>query len=467
MNFEFMQDLQEINKAFPFCKNAEDLARSMPDLSMVASRKSAESLAKYVYLLAHSEEMEGLTFADVLSDQAVRRYLRNPAVLDAFHFVRKSGNAAVHTLAEGSPEEAIAVLERLHFIVGELARRMSLLRYYPKFDPNIAEKPNAVLEDQDAGKLAQEMYREHVIAKNQAARFMEEFQDLAAPDKPRPGDIDLNERLEFDHKPRAESTIAMIQEHFGFLALRAMRHLQEETPERELVFKGEIKLLGKGGYTVSDLVGFMRALMYDLPNADGFTITTAYYGPSVAPWLNPEVREEFSDTVEKIAEQEQFTYSAFEFLYNHGESICGRFENGAWVELRKRFSTSIIDKDLGRDWWCWNQDLSVEFDFEKHADILAALHNIVRKYIPTDQIQYCEEAWEDGDVGILCSSIAWYPRKLREVQDFLDEINQILEPIKAECSGYGLGEWFIPTAPFAVATWDWFDGCFKIIGTEF
>ena len=415
MNFEFMQGLRDINKAFPFCKNAEDLARSMPDLSMVASRKSAESLAKYVYLLAHSEEMEGLTFADALSDQAVRRYLRNPAVLDAFHFVRKSGNAAVHTLAEGSPEEAIAVLERLHFIVGELARRMSLLRYYPKFDPNIAEKPNAVLEDQDAGKLAQEMYRDHVIAKDQAARFMEEFQDLASPDKPRPGDVDLNERLEFDHKPREESTIAMIQEHFGFLALQTMRHLQEETPERELVFKAEIKLLGKGGYTVSDLVGFMRALMYDLPDADGFTIISEYYGPSVAPWFNPEVKEIFQETVDKIGEREVFKYSSFEYLYSHGGSICSKYENGEWIDLETNFSKDIAYKDYEKEWWSWSALIDMEFDFDKYPQILDDLRNCVRRYAPADQLVFCEQSWAEGEQEILVEDIQWIDKSLKKI----------------------------------------------------
>ncbi len=467
MNFEFMQDLQEINKAFPFCKNAEDLARSMPDLSMVASRKSAESLAKYVYLLAHSEEMEGLTFADVLSDQAVRRYLRNPAVLDAFHFVRKSGNATVHTLAEGSPEEAIAVLERLHFIVGELARRMSLLRYYPKFDPNIAEKPNAVLEDQDAVKLAQEMYREHVIAKNQAARFLGEFQDLAAPLIFIPGDVDLNERLEFDHKPREESTIAMIQEHFGFLALQAMRHMREETPERELTFNAEITLLGPKGYTASDLVGFMKALMYDLPDADGFTITTDYNGPSVAPWFNPEVKELFQKTVGKIGEREDFKYSAFEFAYSHGEGICRKYENGEWIDLETNYSKDIVYKEYEKEWWSWSALIGIEFDFDKYPQILDELRNCVRRHIPADQLVYCEQSWADGEQEILVEDIQWIDKSLKKIRAFLDELNSIVVPIQHEFKAYPVGTWYQTTAPFAVATWDWNDEGFKILGTEF
>ena len=77
-----------------------------------------------------------------------------------------------------------------------------------------------------------------------------------------------------------------------------------------------------------------------------------------------------------------------------------------------------------------------------------------------------EDSWEYGDVGTLISSISWYPRKLRVVQDFLDELNRILEPIKSKCDGYGMGNWYITDAPFAIATWDWTEDGFKITGTE-
>ena len=468
MNFEFIKNLEGLNKAFDSCSNAEELAKSMPDLSMVASRKSAEVIAKFVYLIAHNEQVEELTFADVLSDYAVKRYLGSRDILDAFHYIRKSGNTAVHTLTQESPDSAIAVLKQLHFVVGEVARRMKLIRSYPRFDPNLSAVPGAVfLNTEDTGKLAREMYADYAVSKDRAARFLEEFKALAVPIVIVPGDVDLNERIEFDHKPALDSTIAKIQEHFGFLALQAMRCLQEDAAERELDFKAEITLLGKDGCTVSDLVGFMGALMYDLPNSDGFRITTAYYGPSVAPWTNSEAPELFSKTVEKMGAHEKFTYSAFEFFYNHGEGRCLRYENGNWVDLNKRYTSGILDQDFGSDWWCWNLDLAVEFDFEQHADVLEALHNAVRKYLPENQVGYCEGSWEDGDVEILCSSIAWYPRRLREVQDFLDELNRILHPIMAECKGYCMGSWYIPEAPFAVAIWDWFEDGFKIVGTEY
>ena len=71
MNFDFIRELDGLNLAFDSCSNAEELAIAMPDLSMIASRKSAEVLAKFVYLVSHAAEAEDLSFADILSNDIV------------------------------------------------------------------------------------------------------------------------------------------------------------------------------------------------------------------------------------------------------------------------------------------------------------------------------------------------------------------------------------------------------------
>ena len=52
-----MKGLGSLDKAFNSCANAEELALSKPDLSMISSRKSAEVLAKFVFLVAHPEDI--------------------------------------------------------------------------------------------------------------------------------------------------------------------------------------------------------------------------------------------------------------------------------------------------------------------------------------------------------------------------------------------------------------------------
>ena len=466
MNFDFMKGLGSLDKAFGICVNAEELALSKPDLSMISSRKSAEVLAKFVFLVAHSEEVGFLSFADVLSDPVVKRYLNSVAVLDAFHFIRKKGNAAVHTLEMDSADSAMAVLQRLHFVAGEVAKRMGLISSYPAFNTAVVKNDKAQLNDVNVDELTKDMYDDYVISRNRVERLMSEFKSLCAPFTMIPGRVDLNESIEFKSAPRQQQTITYIQEHFAYIAMQALKAQCGMLEDNDIVYSGELCIYGQDGYTTTDAGEIVRGIMCDLPKAEGFKITSIYYGPSVAPWFDDEVREEFRKTVDRMGKSEQFTYKIFEFLYNHGAGGCSKYENGKWINLEKQYTADIVDRNFDQDWWCWNLDLDVEFDYDKYPEILESLHQTVRKHIPKDQIQYCEYTWEDGDVGILISSISWNPRTLRVVQSFLDEINVILQPIMTECSGFG-GDcgWYQTKAPFAVADWVWTDEGFKIMGT--
>jgi hypothetical protein len=53
------------------------------------------------------------------------------------------------------------------------------------------------------------------------------------------------------------------------------------------------------------------------------------------------------------------------------------------------------------------------------------------------------------------------------VQALLDEINEIILPIKNECECAADGEWFVDEEAFAVATWCWSDSGFIVVGTEY
>lgn len=486
MNFEFLKDLRGIGHIYKNCDNAEKLVMTMPELSVVASRMSAETLAKFIYLAAHSEEEQSMTFADILCDPVFRKFINNRNIMNAFHSIRKSGNRAVHGNEDETTEEAIDVLDDLHYAVGESARILGLIEDYPAFDSKIDAYPEARLADvRNIEAEAQKMFLEYVEKYNaQAERdhyyqnnidnLLHEFAYIASDIILVPGNVDLNEVLEFKSKPQHASSLKPIQAYFGFLGVRALRKLRgelyRELEGRDLEFSGVLTIYGEEGYTTSDLVEFVYGIMHDLPSAEGFRIATKYYGPSVSPWFEANEKErkkEFSSEIAEIGKTEDLTYSIHEFLYNHGEGWTGKFENGEWVRLKERYTSDILDKDFGSDWWCWNLDLYVEFDFDKYPAIVEALHNCVRKHIPEDQLRYCEDSWNDGEVGHLCESIDWYPRKLRVVQDFLDELNQIIKPIMGECTGGVIGsEWYINDPPFAIAAWDWTDEGFKITGTE-
>lgn len=130
------------------------------------------------------------------------------------------------------------------------------------------------------------------------------------------------------------------------------------------------------------------------------------------------------------------------------------------------YSDDLLDADFDEGWWSSDLGLYAEFDFEKHHDILMKLQDIVRSSIPEDEVKYCEEVWADGEFDLLCSGIQWYCSRMREVQDFLDKVNEVLLPIKDEVSAETKGPWEAKDH-FAAATWVWTDEGFKVIGTRF
>ena len=71
MNFNFLKGLKGLDTVYKPCTDAEELVKSKPYLSLIAARKSAELLAKFVYMAAHASELQNLTFADILADSYI------------------------------------------------------------------------------------------------------------------------------------------------------------------------------------------------------------------------------------------------------------------------------------------------------------------------------------------------------------------------------------------------------------
>lgn len=476
MNFDFIKNLDGLGKSYSLCDSAEKLVKTIPDASMIESRKSAEQIAKMIYLVAHSEIAERIDFLDILKDYEVRRYLHNRELLDAFHFVRINGNEAVHTDKNESPEAAMAVLEKLHFVVGEVAKRMNLISDYPVFNDAIESDSNAKpLDPNSYESLGKEMYEDYIISKFNVERLKDDYYDLKSPFQFDPGLVDLNEYVDFEKKPTLNSTLHKTQQHFAFIGLLALRAFREGN--EKITCDMELEIKGEKSYKTNDLIEAIGGILYDLPVAESFKITSYYTGPSLAPWFNNEARFNAHDDREyaKIMPSdmaEHFIYKSFEFIYNHGEGVCRKCSNGHWFDSTvngiEDYSDSILDNDYEIDWWCWNINLVIDFDFDEHKDIIDALHDAVREHAPKDQLQYCEETWED-EPGILLDGVQWHPRKLRDIQDFLDKVNALIKPIISECDVTNESNyescWYLTKQPFGFATMIKSDKGFKIVGT--
>lgn len=469
MNFEFVKKIDGLSRVYRCCNNAEELALTMPDMSIVASRKSAEAIAKFLYLVAYSEEAGNLHFNDILKDPIVKEFIKKKTVLDAFHYIRKSGNDAAHTLDEEPVESAVKVLAKLHYALGEIATRMKLVRNYPPFDADIEEHPEAVpFDDECYGRLAREMYDEYIILQHKIDVIKSRFSEFSAPFRFTPGAFDLYEDVEFENKPELRSTIYKIQEYFGTIGNKVLEQMSEKDVDNPLSLQLELSVYGDKEYITDNMIDALNGILYDLPDAEGFCITSYYSGPKISS-LFEDYNEIYSfDCLSEFMDVEEISsYKKFEHMHNHGAIWCEKYADGEWVDLREGFTSDIVDRSFSREWWSWSIDFVVDFDFEKYPDKITALHNVVRKHIPQDQLEFCEQNWEgnEPELEILLDSIQWFPRKLREVQDFLDDVNSIILPFKNECELTFEGDWFITEIPFAVATGKWTDDGFHIIGT--
>ncbi|MEE1321773.1 MAG: DUF4145 domain-containing protein [Acutalibacteraceae bacterium] len=471
MNFEFLRNIKGMNKLYKHCKNAEDLALSKPEYSMIASRKSGEALARFIYLTVYKDAAEHLSFAELLADYKVKRYIDNHDVLDAFHNIRKKGNIAAHENEDPVTEDALELLEDLHYIVGETAYRQRLIDDYPEFDSDIDKNPDAEFIRFDSEAVALNMVIEG-IDRYKVSKLMDKFSELMLPFKFGHSDIDLTECVELKNKAVLSSTIPQIQSYFGYLALEALKRQFEEKDgedDSEIRYEATITLYGEQEKTTSDLVEFMYCLLYDLPEADGFKIESSYYGPGFAGKVDDEILVPFYRTCnfDKTEEGKNINYKCFEFLGVSGETSCEKFENGKWVDLNAQMNPEILDKgEPNTLWWNWGSELIVEFDYDKYSQIREALLNAVRKHLPEDMVELVEKDSKYEDIALLIVDCQWGVEKLRTIQNFLDEINQIIEPIKDECECSAEGEWYLPCGVDGVATWKWTEDGFKIVGTE-
>lgn len=469
MNFEFLKDLDIIQPIYRYCANAEDLAKSMPDNSMFASRKSAEALAKTIYRIAHNEEAQRIDFIDILNDPVVRKYVSNPSVINAFHFIRKKGNEAVHTMTEETEDAAISVLRNLHFVFGETAKKIGLINKYPVFNADIENKPDAVpLTIDDVDEVSRTMFAAYVANQARVDELFNEIEGMMSPITIIPSYMDIDEYLQFDHKPETKETIVQIQRHFLTLALCAKKdEYNEEKNGYASSFHATLTIAGPAGYTTSNLREVLYGLRYDLPDADGFTINSSYHGSNPYFEDDPITALSLMSLFDDMGKTENFTYKTFQYHANSGGYILRSFRDGKYIDPEPLCTTDVLDKHYPGGWFNERGTLAISYDFPNHPDILQKLRDVTRKHCRDQyEIEECENIWEmdDEDTFTIVSQLCC--DTLREMQNFLDEINRIIKPIteQVECTDEYC--WYLTDFPYGIAFLYWTDVGFIIKGTE-
>ena len=491
MNFEFLKNLRGLGDLYDNCNNAEKLARTMPAQSIFTSRNCAELLAKFIYMAACNQKMEQMTFADILSDWTFRNFIRNKEVMDAFHSIRKQGNQAVHEESQNETvQNAIDVLQDLHYVTGETAQMLGLIKKYPPFESNIKKYPNAIYKnDDEINQEAVSMFLSYVEAYD-AVREREQYEklpDYELFDYSLHGDADFHEYIECLSPMRA-SFIEGIQDYLlGLLALMEDDGAEASGP-RSAHFVIELLLDGTEIYSTADTEQLKQALEQKLPASKSF-IADIFGSGKMRRFYFYEDEEDPSsedsitaynlvrkdrvwdgagllDKMESAKRRYNFVYKFFAYYPDCDEMVFHKIENGKDIDIWENASNSIINKEFKTNLWGHNLDLWVYFNFDQHPLMLEQLHDIVRKHVGESDLELCEEAWEDGEPQCLCRNIEWDVYSLKDVQRFLDEINQVIIPIKEELDPYTSG-WFVSSNTFFVAKWMWTDKGFQIVGSEY
>ena len=498
MNFEFLRNLRQLGYIYDDCNNAEKLAITMPVQSIFTSRKSAEMLAKIIYMAACNQETKGLTFADILADYGVRDYVHDRKMMDAFHSIRKRGNLAVHTDRKETAGNAIDVLRNLHYVVGETACILGLIKNYPDFNPDVEACLDAKYnEDKEIDRKAKEMFLSYVKefdAQIERDQYVKIRKSRILPEHLE-GNVEMHEYLEFPHYPYQPEVLDYLQVYLSSL----LRLSDERSPERAekngvewpVTFDAKL-IIGEKVYVSSEKDAFVKALAEELPEADGFVLDLncdgnlrEYYydlpdtgivssgSLFIEKGVDVMMRkgdvwkgEGMYDALLSYKRKDSFTYKLAIYYPDRDWSVYEKIENGMDMDVLERCDQTILEKKFSKEWWSSSLNLYVSFDTKKNADKLVKLRDIVRNSIPESEIEFCESVWEEGEQQTLCNGIQWCPKDINEVQYFLNQINEVLLPIIDEVDGEGTGYWEI-REEFAYATWKWTEQGFKIVGVSY
>jgi hypothetical protein len=69
--------------------------------------------------------------------------------------------------------------------------------------------------------------------------------------------------------------------HFWEIAQRVLKMSLEETKPDDMNWRMELSVSGKKSYCTDNSMDALQRMLYDLDEAEGFTITNYYSGPSL------------------------------------------------------------------------------------------------------------------------------------------------------------------------------------------
>lgn len=135
----------------------------------------------------------------------------------------------------------------------------------------------------------------------------------------------------------------------------------------------------------------------------------------------------------KFKDIEGFSYKCIgEYSQVDWYLFANTISNGMINPHIEKLSNDYIFENNIEKWFGCFIDMDAVYDFENNPDVLEYIRNIVRKHIPDDEIEYCEDSWDEGNTQNILAGIQWLPNSILEVNDFIEELNLFNQSIGNE-----------------------------------
>ena len=489
MNFDFVKDIPALSYLYNYCNNAEKLVAEYPESSLVLSRKIAEAIAGLLYVAAHTAELEHLTFDQILKDRVFRRFVHNRDVVDAFYNIKQHGNKAAHSLDESfTSDEAVNVLEDLHYVTGEAACILYDLDDYPLFDGNIKESAKSDWN---------EMINVDELVKKMFASYLEEHEKKALIENLEDFDLKtvveavawFREYLYFDNKPRKMSTIRYIQEYLHFLVNKSIERSPDKHPELDdpVILKAEITIDGSITYSNYDIESFLSAVDMLLPVAKNFSVSIDAKGNFIEYFVASDNNgnEYYNmtdsrslwngsgmyDKLTSIKRGEDFIYKQIIIHPDKGDVNCYKIERGkeySTDDLKRSATSEIVISHPEDKWSSWGAGIWLIFDYENN-DIEKDIRrrDEIFKMLPEQLKDWFLKQWGDEYIE-LNYELPACAENLREIEEAVSKCNQIIKTLEQFDEFYTMlsdGNFWTANSDFIFATLDPRD--YMVIGMSF
>lgn len=144
MNFAYLKHTDGFEALYAACREAEEFALVRPSISAASARKAMEFVVRRLYAEVEPYPAYGVTVYDMTRDPLFQDRLAGSSMPGRIEAIRRIGNIAVHQ-GDLTAEDSMKALEQLHFLVGEFAVGMGIIRECPAFVKPVPNRIGRVL----------------------------------------------------------------------------------------------------------------------------------------------------------------------------------------------------------------------------------------------------------------------------------------------------------------------------------